>query len=750
MATVCWICSQLGFCLYIFAVIAKTRSVLQAHSGILSANFDKGLVSMLEFWALTSKGVEELVADEIRQHGGEVIKMTMGVVRFKAELRTAYQLCLWSRMATRIMRLIQSEAITADSDLYQVASKIDWPQQMALRNTLAVDCVGKHAKIDNTQFGAIRLKDAIVDQFREETGHRPDVDRLNPDVRFQVRLDRHQFHFLQDFSGPSLHQRGYRSGQGEAPLKEHLAAALIKRSGWQVEQPLFDPFCGSGTLVIEAALLALNKAPGLSRERFAFESWPGHRETMWQQLKIEAKAAEKPLPNSIQFYGSDTDERALAKAKQNAAKAGISSITQFSYADATKLQSAVASAAGMIVTNPPYGERLGELPTLIPLYSQFSLALKQHYQGWRLAIITSNADLLRALRLSRTKTYKFTNGPLDCEFTLFDLTEKQVAVSSDAPSLFFQESSAFGNRLAKNVKQLRKWAKKEQTNCYRIYDADIPEYNVAVDWYDGEVVVHEYAAPSTVDEQIAQKRLFDVVNQVPPVLGIKSEQMVLKVREKQKGTSQYQALAKKAEQYKEVTEYGAKFLVNLRDYLDTGLFLDHRITRHMIQQQAKDKSVLNLFAYTGTASVHAAIGGASRVTTVDMSNTYLDWAKKNFAINGLQGSHYKFEQADCLQWLSRCREQFDLIFVDPPTFSNSKRMQDSWDVQRDHVSLLNKLIPRLAVGGKVIFSNNKRKFKLDTEQLTATGWQVKDISTVTLPEDFKRNPHIHVCFELTR
>lgn len=704
---------------------------------------------MLEFWALTSKGVEELLADEIRQHEGEVIKVTMGVVRFRADLRVGYQLCLWSRLATRVLRLIQSEPVTADSDLYQVAGKIDWLQHMALRNTLAAECVGKHPKIDNTQFGAIRLKDAIVDQFREETGNRPDVDRMDPDVRFQVRLDKAHFHFLQDFSGPSLHQRGYRAGQGEAPLKEHLAAALLKRSGWQAEQPLFDPFCGSGTIIVEAALMALNKAPGLSREKFAFEGGPGHRDAIWQQLKQEAKAAQRVLANRVQFWGSDIDERNLAKAKQNAARAGVAAYVQFDYADATALKTAVSNQAGIIVTNPPYGERLGDLPSLIPLYSKFSLALKQHYQGWRLAIITSNTDLLRALRLSKSKSYKFTNGPLDCDFTLFDLTEKQVAVSSDAPALFFNESSSFGNRLAKNVKQLQKWAKKEGLTCYRLYDADIPEYNVAVDWYDGEVVVHEYAAPATVDEQVSQKRLFDVVNQVPQVLGISSDKMILKVREKQKGTSQYQAL-NKAGQYKEVNEYGAKFLVNLRDYLDTGLFLDHRITRRMIQQQAKGKTVLNLFAYTGSASVHAAIGGAASVTTVDMSNTYLDWAKRNFTINGLTGKQYQFEQADCLQWLSRCRAQFDLIFVDPPTFSNSKRMQDSWDVQRDHVNLLNMLTARLAPGGKVIFSNNKRRFKIDAQALLDAGWQVKDISAVTLPEDFKRNPNIHVCFELTR
>ena len=705
---------------------------------------------MQEFWALTSKGVEEVLAIEIKQHGGEVVKLGLGMVRFTASLDTAYRLCLWSRLATRIMRQIHAVAVDATTDVYEAANEIDWLQHMQLQQSLAVECVGKHPTIDNTQFGAMRIKDAIVDQFRDKTGERPNVDRLDPDVRFQLRMERSHFYFVQDFSGPSLHQRGYRKEQGEAPLKEHLAAALLIRSGWQYTQSMFDPFCGSGTLLIEAVLMARNIAPGLKRPQFAFEKMADFDNSLLQQLRAEALGARKPLAAGVRFIGSDLDARSLDKAKQNANRAGLSEVIEFRQGDATQLDAIEGVSNGVIVTNPPYGERLGDLPALIPLYTEFSLRLKQHFQGWRLAVITSNGDLLRALKLSKLKNYKFANGPLDCEFSIFDLTEQQVQVSTaSAPALFFAESDSFANRLKKNVKQLEKWAKREQLTCYRLYDADIPEYNVAVDWYDGEVVVHEYAAPSNVDESIAQKRLFDIVNLVPKVLGIHTDKMVLKVREKQKGKEQYQALAKAA-QYKEVTEYGAKFLVNLRDYLDTGLFLDHRITRHSIQQQSKDKAVLNLFAYTGTASVHAAIGGARSVTTVDMSNTYLDWARRNFDLNGLAGKQYQFVQENVLDWLRGCKNQFDLIFVDPPTFSNSKRMEDTWDVQRDHVKLLNMLSKLVSPGGKVIFSNNKRRFKLDYEALQQAGWQIKDISAASLPEDFKRNPHIHVCFELTR
>jgi len=704
---------------------------------------------MQQFWALTSKGIEEVLSSELTSLGATVSKLGLGAVRFEADLTTAYQICLWSRLATRVLKQIGEVPVDAQSDVYRCARQINWQQQMQLTHSFAIECVGKHPTIDNTQFGAMRVKDAIVDSFRELTGQRPDVSKQEPDVRFQLRMEKHSFYFLRDFSGPSLHQRGYRKEQGEAPLKEHLAAALLIRSGWQFDQPLVDPFCGSGTLLIEAALMARQLAPGLKRLQFAFEKEPEFDNALYQELRAKALGSRQALADSCKLIGFDLDFKQIDKARQNAARAGVADLIEFRQGDATKLAPVHTDKPGALVTNPPYGERLGDLPTLIPVYAEFSLRLKQHFANWRLAVITSNADLLRALKLSRLKTYKFSNGPLDCEFTLFDLTDEQVRINSKAPSLFFAESESYANRLKKNLKQLQKYVKNEQLSCYRLYDADIPEYNVAVDWYDGEVVVHEYAAPGKVDEQIAQKRLFDIVNLTPQVLGLTTEQVVLKVREKQKGKEQYQALAK-AGQYKTVTEYGAKFLVNLRDYLDTGLFLDHRVTRRNIQQQAKDKSFLNLFAYTGSASVHAALGGARSVTTVDMSNTYLDWAKRNFAINDLAGKQYQFIQANVLEWLRGCHNQFDLIFVDPPTFSNSKRMEETWDVQRDHLLLLELISKVLSPGGKVIFSNNKRKFKLDAEALTQTGWQFKDVTGSSIPEDFKRNQHIHVCFELWR
>ena len=307
----------------------------------------------------------------------------------------------------------------------------------------------------------------------------------------------------------------------------------------------------------------------------------------------------------------------------------------------------------------------------------------------------------------------------------------------------------FANRLQKNIKKIEKWAKQQALDAYRLYDADLPEYNLAVDRYGDHIVVQEYAAPKNIDENKARQRLLDAVNVTLKVTGVETNKLVLKVRQKQKGTNQYEKLANKGE-YFYVNEYGAKLWVNLTDYLDTGLFLDHRLTRKMLGEMAQGKDFLNLFAYTGSATVHAALGGAKSTTTVDMSNTYLNWAEQNLLLNDIEGKQHKLIQADCLQWLEKCDCRFDLIFVDPPTFSNSKRMEASWDVQRDHIKLMTNLKRILRPNGTIVFSNNKRGFKMDFATLEELGFNAVLISHKTLPLDFERNKQIHNCWLITK
>ncbi len=305
----------------------------------------------------------------------------------------------------------------------------------------------------------------------------------------------------------------------------------------------------------------------------------------------------------------------------------------------------------------------------------------------------------------------------------------------------------FSNRLRKMARHFDKWARRQGISCYRIYDGDIPEFPLAIDRYEQYLHVAEYRRrhPLTEEEHRIWRAGCRLVMQ--EVLAIPAENIYFKMREQQKGIQQYE---KYGDQQKEavVMENGLQFAVNLSDYLDTGLFLDHRITRQMVRERAGGKRVLNLFAYTGSFSVYAAAGGAAATTTIDLSNTYLEWAKRNMALNGFAGPQHSFVRADVKEWLlGPGKEKFDIIVLDPPTFSNSSRMQDILDTQRDHPELINGCLKRLNAGGLLFFSTNYRRFRLEAEKIHST--LIRDITRLTIPPDF-RNERIHYCWEIAR
>ena len=311
---------------------------------------------------------------------------------------------------------------------------------------------------------------------------------------------------------------------------------------------------------------------------------------------------------------------------------------------------------------------------------------------------------------------------------------------------------AFANRLQKNFRHLRKWAKREDVRAWRVYDRDLHDYNVAIDLYETDddglhVHVQEYERPPKIDDARAQARVEAVLAHVPEALGAAPGKVHLKVRRRRKAGEQYEKLAEGGALHV-VREGGHRFLVNFTDYLDTGLFLDHRKTRRMIQELAAGRSFLNLFAYTGTATVYAAKGGATSTTTVDLSNTYLDWAARNFELNGLAPDVHEIVRADCMVWLPQGGRRFGLIFLDPPTFSTSKKMAGTFDVQRDHVGLIRAAANLLEPDGVLIFSNNFRRFEIDLAGLT--GLAVEEITRRTIPEDFTRNERIHNAWRITR
>ncbi|WP_369788605.1 bifunctional 23S rRNA (guanine(2069)-N(7))-methyltransferase RlmK/23S rRNA (guanine(2445)-N(2))-methyltransferase RlmL [Rouxiella sp. WC2420] len=700
---------------------------------------------MNSLFASTARGLEELLKSELETLGAQSCKVVQGGVHFEGDDRLLYKSLLWSRLASRILLPLNEFKVHSDLDLYLGVMAIDWPSIFGVEKTFAVHFSGLNDEIRNSQYGALKVKDAIVDSFTRKMDERPNVAKQQPDIRVNVFLQRDTASVALDLSGEGLHQRGYRDLTGQAPLKESLAAAIVMRSGWQAGTPMVDPMCGSGTLLIEAAMIAGDRAPGLHRQHWGFTAWSNFNEELWRELTTEAQVRTRRAvqETTSRFFGSDIDRRVIEMAKANARRAGVAELISFEAAEVGKLKNPLPEGpVGTIISNPPYGERLESEPALIALHNLLGRVAKTQFGGWQLSLFSASPELLSCLQLRADRQFKAKNGPLECVQKNYQLAENPNGTAGT------QIAEDFANRLRKNVKKLEKWAKQQGIECYRLYDADLPEYNVAVDRYGSKVVVQEYAPPKTVDAQKARQRLFDVINATLSVLDISSSQLVLKTRERQKGTSQYEKLAQKGE-FLQVEEFNAKFWVNLTDYLDTGLFLDHRIARKMLGEMSNGKDFLNLFAYTGTASVHAGLGGARSTTTVDMSRTYLEWAEKNLRVNGLTGRQHRLIQADCLSWLANADEQFDLIFIDPPTFSNSKRMAESFDVQRDHLALMKDLKRILRRNGTIMFSNNKRGFQMDAEGLSKLGLSAKEITGQTLSQDFARNRQIHNCWLIT-
>ncbi|NOI23316.1 bifunctional 23S rRNA (guanine(2069)-N(7))-methyltransferase RlmK/23S rRNA (guanine(2445)-N(2))-methyltransferase RlmL [Vibrio mediterranei] len=704
---------------------------------------------MNQYLAVTSNGLENLLAQELEQLGLTSVKPVQAGVKFKASNEQIYRACLWSRYASRFVKVLSEFTCQDDMDLYLAASSINWINHFHSSKKFIVDFNGTNREIRNSQYGAMKVKDAVVDCFNKKNLPRPNISKDRADVRVHVRLHRDKALIGLDMVGSGLHQRGYRTEAGRAPLRETLAAAIVARSGWKQGQNMLDPMCGSGTLLIEAAMLAANMAPGVKRQTWCFEALEDFEPEVWAEVKSEAnvQARRGVKKTDSRFWGFDNDPKVLRTAKENAKRAGVEELINFELGDASQVTKPAEFGEGVVVCNPPYGERLGTEPGLIALYTEFGNQLKTQFGGCQASIFSSSDDLLSCLRMRAEKQFKLNNGSLQCHqknYSISQRSEDELVGNKDAQVV----APDFSNRLKKNIGKIGKWAKKEGLDCYRIYDADLPDYNVAVDVYQDYLVIQEYAAPKSIPEETAKRRLTDVIRASIKVTGVDTNNVVLKVREKKKGSSQYNKLATKSSKL-HVNEYGAKLIVNLYDYLDTGLFLDHKVTRRKLGEMASNKDFLNLFAYTGSATVHAALGSAKSTTTVDMSNTYLEWAKENMKLNGQVGRQHQYIQADCLQWLEKANGSYDLIFIDPPTFSNSKRMEQSFDVQRDHVTLMTNLKRLLREEGTIVFSNNKRHFKMDLKALEELGLKAENISDKTLPLDFARNKHIHNCWVIT-
>ncbi len=727
--------------------------------------------------AVCPKGVEHVLAGELKELGASEVVESVAAVYFEATQAQALHICLWTRVASRIVLLLARDYARSTEEMAAQLGALPWSDWFKPGQKFAVDFNGSNAFIRSSKYGALLCKDSICDQFRDAGETRPVVDVQQPDVLVYARLFKNRYAIGFDLVGESLHRRGYRQAGGAAPLKENLAATLLRLAGWPkiaAEGGAFvDPMCGSGTLLAEAAMMALEIAPAAGRDNWLLENLRGHDSAGWLKQKASADASLDDIESrQLAVAGFDASPSAVATANENLAALGLEAIVPVRQIAIADLRDQAVGEKGLVLTNPPYGRRLGEEGRLEPLYKALGSWLASYCQGWEAAIFTGNPELGWATGLRSYKKHRLYNGAIPCELQRFRITPESIRRASEKTVRAEVVTLDAGgemllNRLRKNRRRLEKKLQQNGVSCYRLYDADLPEYAVAIDVYRGWPVasddvaqgdvnlpggeaswylhVQEYAPPESIDASKANQRLSMVRQALSQLFDVDGSAISTKQRRRQRGSDQYE---KRDGEFSDIVieEGGHRFIVNLGRYLDTGIFLDHRGVRQYIASLARGARFLNLFAYTATATVYAAKAGARSSVSVDMSKTYQRWARRNFRLNGLSLAQHQLVCADCLAWLAEHDRQYDLILLDPPSFSNSSRMQRTLDIQRDHAELLDQSMKLLAPGGSLVFSTNRRGFRLDEEP--GERYRCESIDGQTYSPDFGKAGSAHRCWRL--
>ena len=859
-----------------------------------------------EFYASCPEGFEAALADELRGMRLRQVRPLKGRVAFASSPADAERACLWSRLASRIFVVLGRFACANAEDLYEATRSIAWERILRAGATIAVSARGTNDELRNSHFAALRVKDALCDRMIEVEGRRPSVDTDDPDARISLTLRGDRASIQLDLSGDPLFKRLPREAtrtHAAHVLRPDYAALVCALGNWQeicaraltntedamgegssggrviesevgattsagatasagadgsagaaapagstAERPtptlpvMIDACCAGGGVVLEAASILADRAPGLERRSWGFQSWSEHDASAWRDLLDEAdRRAELAKSRVARIVATDPSGDAVACARRVLKAAGLADRVIFAQPDLDKIsrklmmpaccgggprgfvfldttETAISKMSRVLdLATSLHAGACGADPVRAMLSTMPTVALTRDD-----LLIRTLGEPARSLRVmpnneeAELAVFSAANGAITAEgdevaaegSTPMEAVGESGTEPSPATTLIdlgdgkpcpvlIPESEQFARRLRKVAKLRRKWAQREGVTCYRIYDADLPDYSAAIDLYEGSaatpgrwLVIAEYAAPREVDPALAEARLLDILTLAPRILQVDPDNVFAKARIRSRGGSQYGKQAGgsnpsrggkprggrggstpanrpgqgagsgtpsdiRTRRLPLIEEGGLTFAVNFNDYLDTGIFLDHRITRGLVREHARGKRFfLNLFAYTGTATCYAADAGVEETVTVDLSNTYLDWAERNMEQNGFVGPDHHYVRADVMSWIRdmrQTRNRWDLIFCDPPTFSNSSKMgQRTWDVQRDHVELLVGLSRLLSREGEAIFSCNLRTFRPDIEELARAGVALTDITDETIPEDFARNKKIHHCYLVRR
>ena len=729
-------------------------------------------------------GLEAVVKRELKSLGYEARVVSPGKLSFVGDERAIVRANLWLRTADRVLVEIGRFDASDFEVLFETTRDLPWAEWISADGAFPVVGRSHQSQLSSVPACQRAVKKAIVESLRRET-QRDELPETGAVFKVEIALLKDVATLTIDTTGPSLHKRGYRQQGAQAPLKETLAAAMVQLSFWKPGRPFLDPFCGSGTIPIEAAMWGRQIAPG-RRRTFAAQQWSRIPQSVWLEELAAAEAAVLPELDE-RLVGCDCDFRVLRNARANAELAGVENDIHFQERDFAATTS--KRKHGVLITNPPYGERLGLPEEVRELYRSIPEVLRK-LPTWSHFILTAAEDFEAIVQKTADRRRKVYNGRIECTYYQYhgpkarstspeepgsltpevpqnqekndpqrsppnDSVRPAVNRSNKAsqPPVFGgltskgkEQAELFARRLSKRARHLRRWPTRQGITCYRIYERDIPEIPLVVDRYEDHLHLTEYDRPHDRDPGQHADWLDLMVETACETLEVPRTHAFLKRRQRQRGTTQHERFADENHELI-VNEGGLRFITNLSDYVDTGLFLDHRITRSMVRRDAEGARFLNLFAYTGAFSVYAAAGNAKETTTVDWSHTYLEWAQRNMELNGFRGRMHRFQREGAFEFIQKLprRPQFELAVVDPPTFSNSKRTEDVWDVQRDHAALLNEVLARMTPGGIVYFSNNFRRFKLDEAQLHSN--QIFEISRQTVPEDF-RNRRIHRCWRI--
>ena len=674
-------------------------------------------------------------------------------VRFQGGLEVGYAACLWSRFGSRIFLNIGEFPCHSEDDLYKFSLDFDWTAHMDEHTTFSIGVSLGATEITHSRYALLRVKDGLVDFFRQTTGDRPTVEAGRPDIRFHVHVDNSTASLNIDLSGESLHRRGYRAQAGEAPLKENLAAAIVALSGFSkstsVDTVFLDPMCGSATLLIEAALIYGDTAPGLSRNYFGFFGWKQHNQTLWSSLIDDAIVREedksdKPWP---QLLGYDADQEIVAVARKNIRLAGLENRIQVKQAELHWLQK--PADKGYLVTNPPYGERLLEKSEAAVLYSYLGRKLAEQFSGWNFGILLSNPDLGEKLGLKTQEKHRLYNGPISCRLHCGTAQSPLLR-----PPFSWQissqpidgEGAPLANRLRKNLKKLLRWAEREQVHCFRIYDRDLPDFNFTIECYDRLIFVREYRAARNIDPKRVDKRFQLALSTLRDLFGIGRSRILIRRAHSHSGKKLSNDRKKAVPKMVEIQEVNCRFLLDFNHQKTTGLLFHLRDIHRQIYNHSSGKRFLHIYCSSGQATIQAAAAGSVTTTTLSPSLESIEWCRRNLAVNGFSSSCHPTVQIDPYKWLKKDKNLYDLILVSPQVSLLSFKESRLLNLQQTHSELISLCMRHLAPKGTLLFCTDMKKFKLDTE--LATRFTVKDISRKTLPEDCRRNPTIHKCWEL--